>query len=128
MKPTTMRMTAEQAAQSGDDGYWVLNGAADGPATRILQDRSGADVRAKTQQEAQTALAQAGHHYPVVERGARVPGHVGQPPAQDQSVGARQPDPGMMGYAREAACAGSTQPYQRRSLVPIPHRMKRRGP
>jgi hypothetical protein len=67
MKPTTMRMTAEQAAQSGDDGYWVLNGAADGPATRILQDRSGADVRAKTQQEAQTALAQAGHHYPVVE-------------------------------------------------------------
>ncbi len=64
---TTMRMTAEQAAQSGDDGYWVLNGAADGPATRILQDRSGADVRVKTRQQAQEALAQAGYHYPEVE-------------------------------------------------------------
>ena len=60
-------MTAEQAAQSGDDGYWALNGAADGSATRILQDGHGGDVKAKTQQEAQEALAQADHHYPVVE-------------------------------------------------------------
>ena len=62
-----MRMTAEQAALSGNDGYWVLNGAADGPATRILQDSSGADVRVRTRQEAQGALAQAGYHYPDVE-------------------------------------------------------------
>jgi len=60
-------MTAEQAAQSGDDSYWVLNGAADGPATRILQDSSGVDVRVKTRQQAQEALAQAGYHYPEVE-------------------------------------------------------------
>jgi hypothetical protein len=62
-----MRISAEQAQQSGKDGYWVLNGAADGPATRILQDRTGADVKAKSQDEAQKALAEAGHDYPVVE-------------------------------------------------------------
>jgi hypothetical protein len=67
MATWTLRMTATQAAESGEDGHFVLNGAADGPATRILQDRHGADVRAKTQQEAREALIGAGHHYPHVE-------------------------------------------------------------
>ena len=67
MEPTTMRISAEQARQSGEDGYWVLNGAADGPATRVLQDRNGADVKAKSQEEARMALAKAGYTYPVVE-------------------------------------------------------------
>jgi hypothetical protein len=87
---TTMRMTAEQAARSGEDGYWVLNGAADGPATRIVQDGSGADVRARTREEAQRALARAGQDYPVVELVARVPGRRRRSASPDQGVGARQ--------------------------------------
>jgi len=67
MATWTLRMTAAQAAEGGEGGYFVLNGAADGPATRILQDRHGAEVRAKTQQEALEALIGAGHHYPHVE-------------------------------------------------------------
>ena len=67
MAATTMRISAEQARQSGEDGYWVLNGAADGPATRILQDRRGTDVKAKDRDEARKALNEAGHDYPVVE-------------------------------------------------------------
>ena len=67
MAAWTLRMTQAQAAEGGEDGYFVLNGAADGPATRILQDRHGVEVRAKTQQDAREALIGAGHHYPHVE-------------------------------------------------------------
>jgi hypothetical protein len=61
-----MRMSRDQAAQSGPDGYWVLNGAADGPATAIVRDAQGNDVRAKSREEARSALSAGGYHYPDV--------------------------------------------------------------
>lgn len=64
---TTTRMSAAQAAASGRDGYWVLNGDVDGPATTIVRDPSGADVRARTAEEAARALADAGLQLPTVE-------------------------------------------------------------
>ena len=67
MQTWTMRMTAAQAAQSGEKGYYGLNRSAGGPATRVLQDSRGADVKARTRQEAREALGRAGHHFPEVD-------------------------------------------------------------
>lgn len=65
--PTTLKLTAEQAGADGESGFWVLNGAPDGPATRIVQDRAGADVRARTSAQAMAALADEGHRVDGVE-------------------------------------------------------------
>jgi hypothetical protein len=53
---TTMHLTADQAAPDHPDGYLVLNGDADGPATTIEQDSSGRDVRARDEANAASVL------------------------------------------------------------------------
>jgi hypothetical protein len=52
---TTIHLGADQA-RSSENGFLVLNGAPDGPATTIERDRSGQDVRVKSAEEAMQAL------------------------------------------------------------------------
>jgi hypothetical protein len=53
---TTMHLTADQAVPDHPDGFLVLNGDADGPATTIEQDNARRDVRARDAAEAASPL------------------------------------------------------------------------
>jgi hypothetical protein len=53
---TTMHLTADQAIADHPDGFLVLNGDADGPATTVEQDSAHRDVRARDEAEAASAL------------------------------------------------------------------------
>jgi hypothetical protein len=53
---TTTHLTADQAVPDHPDGFLVLNGDADGPATTIEQDSGRRDVRARDEAEAASAL------------------------------------------------------------------------
>jgi hypothetical protein len=53
---TTMHLTADQAVPDHPDGFLVLNGDADGPATTIEQDSARRDVRARDEAKAASAL------------------------------------------------------------------------
>jgi hypothetical protein len=56
-QPTTLHMSAEQAAPDHPDGFLVLNGDADGPATTVQQDSARRDVRARSEADALKALS-----------------------------------------------------------------------
>jgi hypothetical protein len=54
---TTLHLNAEQAAPDHPEGFLVLNGDPDGPATTVQQDGAGRDVRVRSQAEALQALS-----------------------------------------------------------------------
>jgi hypothetical protein len=54
---TALHMTAEQGVSDHPDGFLVLNGDADGPATTVQQDVARRDVRARSAADALHALS-----------------------------------------------------------------------
>jgi hypothetical protein len=54
---TTLHLNAEQAAPDHPEGFLVLNGDPDGPATTVQRDGAGRDVRGRSQAEALQALS-----------------------------------------------------------------------
>jgi hypothetical protein len=67
MTETTMRMSAEDAAAGGNQGFLVLNGAADSPATTIVEGSDGRAIRAKAAEEALRALDGRFSHAALIE-------------------------------------------------------------